>query len=808
MSVVANVAINVDAVNAIQQLNRVKTAATEVQGGFNTAATGAKGLGAALQAAIGPLLTITAALSAVKAGLDVAFERGAAEQRLRNLTSSTGEFNAAMALASDSAQKFGLTQTDTTKALADVYGRLKGVGFGLQETGQIYQGFNAIALQSGLAGEEAAGAFFQLSQALGKGKLNGDEFVIVAERMPQLLDAIAQTTGKSRGELTQMAQDGQITSQVLYDALSGAAAASGDLNGKLTAQQSAFNALRQASDQLLNSLGQVFAPVVVAGAEGLAAAGRLLSDFFSYLGTTVFPQVQAALQPLITSLKAAFEGIDFNTIRVVVENVLIGQIQMAIGIVSNFSKVLAFVVDSFKALSQNPVFQFIAEQVGRLAGFLGLTNDQVGKFKQEQEKTNAATAETVKNYSSLPPVIDGAKESAKKLKEEQQAITKAIQEATKAADDDAKALDAIASQRQAIAEAYYQAEKQINNVLIEQTQRQLDNAKNQAQRIKAAQSIYDLTVKQAQLEYQATTAQIAAEVEKADLAFLAAQQKVKEVEAIVRLAAAQGKANEEHYKALEAIKEAAGLADIQAATVAEVAVQQERAARAVFDGSVQAAKAAYQQNIVAKATGTAASASGTFANNMERAATAAQKVSSATSGAVVGMRSATAVGAQYDFGPAGQNAAFKAAYEAALNRLQMDQTRMFVSVADAERKYAELNQRFFEQATSYNKQFWENSRKNAEESWFKGGGGVLPGMSYANTSTSGMQQYGIGTGMGMVAPQVNITTGPVTQMGGTNYVTMSDLQQATSTAARQGANLALSQLQNSPSVRRSIGVAR
>lgn len=96
-----------------------------------------------------------------------------------------------------------------------------------------------------------------------------------------------------------------------------------------------------------------------------------------------------------------------------------------------------------------------------------------------------------------------------------------------------------------------------------------------------------------------------------------------------------------------------------------------------------------------------------------------------------------------------------------------------------------------------------------EESWFKGGGTILPGMSYANRpAATGMQQYGIGTGTSMATPQVNITTGPVTQMGGTNYVTMSDLQQATSTAARQGANMALSQLQSNPSLRRTIGVAR
>ena len=803
MSVVANVAINVDAANAIQQLNRVKTAATDVQGGFNAAATGAKGLGGALQAALGPLLTITTALTAVKAGLDVAFERGAAEQRLRNLTSSTDEFNAAMALAADSSAKFGLTQTESTKALADVYGRLKGVGFGLQETGQIYQGFNAIALQSGLAGAEAAGAFFQLSQALGKGKLNGDEFVIVAERMPQLLDAIAQTTGKSRGELQGMAQDGKITSQVLYEALSGAAGASENLNDKLTAQQQTFNNLRQVTDQLLNSIGQVFAPAVVAGAQGLAAVGQMLADWWSYLGNVIFPKVYEAIQPVIASLQAAFKDIDFDAIRVAIQSIMIKGFENAIVVISNFSKVLAFVIDSFKALSQNPVFQFIAEQVGRLAGFLGLTNDKVGKFKEEQQKVNEAAAESVKNYSSLPPKIDDAKEAAKKLKEEQQAVTKAIQEAGQAADASAKVVDAVANQRASITQAYLQAEMQVNDVLLQQAQRQLDNAQNQAQRVKAAKDIYDITVRQAELELQATQAQIAAEVEKARLAVVSAEQKAKEVEAVVRLAAAQGTANAEHYKALEAIKEAADLAQVQLGTVAEVARQQERAAVAVRDGKVQAADAAYQQNIVAKATQAAAGSSGAFASNMERAAAAAEQTASATKAAVeaqdrggVQMTSTSNIALQE---------MIKQAREGVMRGLG-DPLQKFYAAGIAglkiegqltREKRAEQYYRDVEELKKYG-----IASTGPVPDWVSGTS------AYQKATFGGMQQYGIGAGTSMATPQVNITTGPVTQMDGTNYVTMGDLQQATSTAARQGANMALSQLQSNPSLRRTIGVNR
>jgi len=809
MSVVANVAINVDAANAIQQLNRVKTAATDVQGGFNSAATGAKGLGGALQAALGPLLTITTALTAVKAGLDVAFERGAAEQRLRNITSSAGEFNAAMALAADTSAKFGLTQTESTKALADVYSRLKGVGFGLQETGQIYQGFNAIAKQSGLAGEEAAGAFFQLSQALGKGKLNGDEFVIIAERMPQLLDAIAQTTGKSRGELQGMAQDGKITSQVLYEALSGAAAASENLNGKLTAQQQTFNSLRQVTDQLLNSIGQVFAPVVIAGAQGLAAAGQMLADWWSYLGNVIFPKVYEAIQPVIASLQAAFKDIDFDAIRVAIQSIMIKGFENAIVVISNFSKVLAAVIDGFKALSQNPVFQFIAEQVGRLANFLGLTNDKVGKFKEEQQKVNEAAAESVKNYSSLPPKIDDAKEAAKKLKEEQEKVTAAMSKATAEADKLAQSQTTAVDQTLSLSQARLQAEVAVNDVLLQQANAQLQSANTQAERINAAQSIYDLTVRQADLELQSSLAAIDAEVQKARVMDQIAYAKYKELQAIVKIAEAQGTVTKAHYEALAAQRQSGIQLEKAYQTTAAIAVQQRTVANAVYQGKVEAAGLAYQANAVDKSMSGAANNAVLFRDNLQVAAGIAKELDN-TLGSIGGGGAGGGFGGiQIDFGAAGESKAFMRAYLDEVDAFNKRQREHWTGVTNSMAEMTRINEKFLAYAQEYNRNAAAESRRQSEESWFKGGGGILPGMSYANRpAATGMQQYGIGAGTSMATPQVNITTGPVTQMGGTNYVTMSDLQQATSTAARQGANMALSQLQSNPSLRRTIGVAR
>ena len=133
------------------------------------AATGVKALGAGFAVATAKITAIIGTVKAFTSAMGAAFERDAAEQRLKNITSSAGEYNAAIAAASQLSAKFGQTQTETTKALGDTYSRLSGLGYGLKEVTEIYDGFNTIALQSGVASEEAAGAFFQLSQALGSG---------------------------------------------------------------------------------------------------------------------------------------------------------------------------------------------------------------------------------------------------------------------------------------------------------------------------------------------------------------------------------------------------------------------------------------------------------------------------------------------------------------------------------------------------------------------------------------------------------------------------------------------------------------
>lgn len=76
------------------------------------------------------------------------------------------------------------------------------------------------ALQvSGATASEAAGGMIQLTQAMSKGKLDGDELRSVFENMPPVVRALEVSMGKTRGELYKMASQGKITAYELSTAI-------------------------------------------------------------------------------------------------------------------------------------------------------------------------------------------------------------------------------------------------------------------------------------------------------------------------------------------------------------------------------------------------------------------------------------------------------------------------------------------------------------------------------------------------------------------------------------------------------------
>lgn len=177
----------------------------------------------------GKLKTASSGLTSALASLGVAalatsFGKAAIdsqrlETRIKTLAGPSGEVAQVMDFAADAAQRFGLGQNTATQAVADLYGRLRPTGVSLDNIKTAFNGVNNAAAQVGLSAAETDSVLLQLSQALGSGTLQGDEFRSVMEQLPAIGQALAKTLNVSIGELKQLGADGKLTTDVVLDAL-------------------------------------------------------------------------------------------------------------------------------------------------------------------------------------------------------------------------------------------------------------------------------------------------------------------------------------------------------------------------------------------------------------------------------------------------------------------------------------------------------------------------------------------------------------------------------------------------------------
>lgn len=83
------------------------------------------------------------------------------------------------------------------------------------------EGVQKLFVVGGANKEAQRNAMLQLTQAMASGRLQGDEFRSIAENAPLIENIIAEYMGVSRGQLKELAAEGQITSDVIKNAILG-----------------------------------------------------------------------------------------------------------------------------------------------------------------------------------------------------------------------------------------------------------------------------------------------------------------------------------------------------------------------------------------------------------------------------------------------------------------------------------------------------------------------------------------------------------------------------------------------------------
>jgi tape measure domain-containing protein len=277
--------------------------------------------------AVRSLSGLRGALASIGAGALVAgMVRGAAaaeqlQLRLKVLSREYGETERVQQFVAQSAKTFGQSQVEAAAGVADVYARLRPLGTSLAQIETVYKGFNAVALASGASAEAASGAFLQLSQALGSGRLQGDEFVRIAESVPGILKLVADEMGVTVGQLKQLGSDGKITSDILINALAKGFEENKDKIAELLALSPAqkFKEFKDSTQALSNAIGSellpAIVPVVKVATELLRLFGQLPGPMKTIIAAAIgLTAAFVALAPAISTAIGLLGGLSIATL--------------------------------------------------------------------------------------------------------------------------------------------------------------------------------------------------------------------------------------------------------------------------------------------------------------------------------------------------------------------------------------------------------------------------------------------------------------------------------------------------------------
>ena len=151
------------------------------------------------------------------------------------------------------------------------------------ETIQFAENLSKMFVVAGASQQEMASASLQLTQALGSGVLRGEELNAVFESAPNVIQTIADYLGVPIGEIREMASEGQITADIVKQAMLGATE---DINAQF------------------ESMPMTWAQVWTLTCNKLIAATQPLLSVISFLA-----QNWDFLQPIVLGIAAAIGGL-------------------------------------------------------------------------------------------------------------------------------------------------------------------------------------------------------------------------------------------------------------------------------------------------------------------------------------------------------------------------------------------------------------------------------------------------------------------------------------------------------------------
>ena len=156
------------------------------------------------------------------------------------------------------------------------------------------ENMNKIFKLGGASSAEQSAGMLQLTQALASGKLQGDEFRSITENAPELIGILAEKLGKTRSEIKQMSTDGELTSDVIVNAVLDS---TDKINNQFASMPMTWadvwtnikNTTLKATQPILDGINYIV------NSPTFKQLQAKFGEFANYISTTVIPKVQEKL---------------------------------------------------------------------------------------------------------------------------------------------------------------------------------------------------------------------------------------------------------------------------------------------------------------------------------------------------------------------------------------------------------------------------------------------------------------------------------------------------------------------------------
>lgn len=303
--------------NTVSNTERYIRDNTDEQGRFNRAIDeGAQGAGdlmnmikgavaayASVQT-IGKVMDLSDQLTSTTARINLMNDGLQSTQDLQNMIYLSAERSrGAYQTTADAVSKLGLMAGDAFSSSEEI------IAF----TEQLNKQFT-------IAGTEAAGidaAMLQLTQAMGSGVLRGEEYNSILEQAPNIIQAIADYMEVPKGQLKDMAAEGEITAEIVKNAMF---AAADETNAKFESMPKTFNQIwtsfqnnaLMAFQPVLQRLNDIansesFQTFVNGAIEALSMVAGIVVEIFNLIASvgTMIADNWSWLSPIIYGVAAA-----------------------------------------------------------------------------------------------------------------------------------------------------------------------------------------------------------------------------------------------------------------------------------------------------------------------------------------------------------------------------------------------------------------------------------------------------------------------------------------------------------------------